>query len=107
MITEADESVAERMCIVTRKVADEAELIRFVKAPDGSVAVDLDRKLPGRGVWVGLNRGRVAEAVKRKAFSRGFGEAVQASADLPEMVGEQLRERHSLISRLQKRLARR
>jgi uncharacterized protein len=91
MIAETGERVAERMCIVTRKVADEAELIRFVKAPDGSVAVDLNRKLPGRGVWIGLNRARVREAVKRKAFARGFGEAVEAAADLPDMVGEQLR----------------
>jgi predicted RNA-binding protein YlxR (DUF448 family) len=89
--TETSERVAERMCIVTRKVADEAELIRFVRGPDGSVAVDLNRKLPGRGVWVGLSRSRVREAVKRKAFSRGFGEPVEASADLAEMVGAQLR----------------
>ena len=91
MITEAGDRVAERMCIVTRKVTDEAELIRFVKGPDGIVAADLNRKLPGRGVWVGLNRSRVANAVKRKAFARGFGEAVQASSDLPELVGAQLR----------------
>jgi hypothetical protein len=47
--------------------------------------------LPGRGVWVGLNRGRVAEAVRRKAFSRGFGEAAEASSDLPDQVALQLR----------------
>ena len=62
--TEAEEIVAERMCIVTREVMDEAQLIRFVRGPDGSVVPDLNRKLPGRGVWVGLKRTRVAEAVK-------------------------------------------
>ena len=91
MIAETSERVAERMCVVTRKVADEAELIRFVRAPDGSVAVDLNRKLPGRGVWIGLNKARVREAVKRKAFSRGFGEVAEASPELPEMVAAQLR----------------
>ena len=91
MVAESSERVAERMCIVTRKVADEAELIRFVRAPDGTVAVDLNRKLPGRGVWVGLSRSRVQEAVKRKAFARGFGEAVEAPAELADLVGAQLR----------------
>ena len=69
---EAEEDVAERMCIVTREVMDEAQLIRFVRGPEGEVVPDLARKLPGRGVWVALSRARVAEAVKRKAFRRGL-----------------------------------
>ena len=72
---EAEEGLAERMCIVTREVKDEAELIRFVRAPDGMVVPDTERKLPGRGVWVSASRGLVAEAVRRKAFARGLGES--------------------------------
>ncbi len=87
---EADEIVADRMCIVTREVMDEAGLIRFVRGPEGTVVPDLNRKLPGRGVWVALNRARVAEAVKRRAFNRGLGE-VQAGTDLPDQVGGLLR----------------
>jgi predicted RNA-binding protein YlxR (DUF448 family) len=30
-----DQPLADRMCIVTREVKDEAELIRFVRSPDG------------------------------------------------------------------------
>ena len=52
------------MCIVTRVVKDEAELIRFVRSPDGTAVPDLARKLPGRGVWVSLDRAVLAEAVK-------------------------------------------
>jgi predicted RNA-binding protein YlxR (DUF448 family) len=78
------------MCIVTREVMDEAELIRFVRGPDGAVVPDLNRKLPGRGVWVGLSRARVAEAVKRRAFGRGLGE-VTAGTDLADQVGGLLR----------------
>lgn len=89
--TEAEEIVAERMCIVTREVMDEAQLIRFVRGPDGSVVPDLNRKLPGRGVWVGLKRTRVAEAVKRRAFSRGLGEGSVARQDLPDQIGGLLR----------------
>jgi predicted RNA-binding protein YlxR (DUF448 family)/ribosomal protein L7Ae-like RNA K-turn-binding protein len=87
---EADEIVAERMCIVTREVLDEAQLIRFVRGPEGAVVPDINRKLPGRGVWVGLNRAKVAEAVKRRAFNRGLGE-VTAGTDLPDLVGGLLR----------------
>lgn len=89
--TEAEEIVAERMCIVTREVMDEAQLIRFVRGPDGSVVPDLNRKLPGRGVWVSLKRARVAEAVKRRAFARGLGEGSVAGEDLPDQIGGLLR----------------
>src|SRR5205823_2688663 len=81
---------AERMCIVTREVKDEGELIRFVRGPDGAVVPDIDRKLPGRGVWVGLSRERVAEAVRRKAFGRGLGET-KIDPHLPGLVGDLLR----------------
>ena len=87
---EADEIVADRMCIVTREVRGEAELIRFVRGPDGAVVPDLNRKLPGRGVWVSLNKAKVAEAVKRRAFARGLGDA-EAGIDLPGQVGGLLR----------------
>ncbi|HTN98675.1 MAG TPA: DUF448 domain-containing protein, partial [Nordella sp.] len=75
------------MCIVTREVMDEAQLIRFVRGPDGAVVPDLNRRLPGRGVWVALSRARVAEAVKRRAFSRGLGEGCAAAEDLPNQIG--------------------
>ena len=59
------------MCIVTREVKDEAELIRFVRSPDGVAVPDLARKLPGRGVWVSLDRKMLAEAVAQEAvFAR-------------------------------------
>jgi predicted RNA-binding protein YlxR (DUF448 family) len=87
---EADEIVADRTCIVTRKVSNEWELIRFVRGPDGTVVPDLNRKLPGRGVWVSLSRSRVSEAVKRQSFARGLGE-VTAGTDLPDQVGALLR----------------
>ena len=88
---EVDADLAERMCIVTREVMDEAELIRFVRAPSGAAVPDLARKLPGRGVWVALNRARVAEAVKKHLFSKGFSAETTAAADLPETIGQLLR----------------
>ena len=88
---EAEELLTERMCVVTRQVLDEAQLIRFVRGPEGAVVPDINRKLPGRGVWVSLSKSRVAEAVKRKAFTRGLGEGSEAGVDLPDQVGGLLR----------------
>jgi uncharacterized protein len=88
---EADTELAERMCIVSREVMDEAALIRFVRAPSGEAVPDLARKLPGRGVWVALNRTTVAEAAKKNLFSKGFSTDTRAAADLPETIGQLLR----------------
>lgn len=80
------------MCIVSREVRDEADLIRFVRGPDGAAVPDLLRKLPGRGVWVSLSRARVAEAAKKKLFSRGFTAETTVPGDLPGLVARLLRQ---------------
>src|SRR5690606_33859252 len=49
----------DRQDLVSRQVLDESRLIRFVPAPDGSVAPDLARKLPGRGLWVAADRASI------------------------------------------------
>ena len=100
---EADTALADRMCILTREVKDEAELIRFVRAPDGEVVPDLARKLPGRGVWVSLNRQTLADVLRKKLFSRGFAAETSVPADLPERVSKQLRQQAlSLLSMAKK-----
>ncbi len=82
----------ERMCIVSRVVKPEEELVRFALSPEGKVVPDLARKLPGRGVWVSLDEKAIAEAQKRKLFAKGFGAAAEAETDLPELVGKLLRQ---------------
>jgi uncharacterized protein len=88
---ELDEQVTERMCVVTREVHDEDALIRFVRGPDGNAVPDLQRKLPGRGVWVTLSRRRVQEAIQKNLFSRGFGAETKASPELADVIGDLLR----------------
>ena len=78
----------ERMCIVSRVVKPEDELIRFALAPDSQVVPDLKRKLPGRGVWVSLDRKMLNDAIKRNMFSRGFGAEAKAGPELADLVGE-------------------
>ena len=79
-----DRSATMRMCAVSREVRPVDELIRFVLAPDGAVVPDLKRKLPGRGLWVTASRTRVAEAVRRNQFSRGFKRDVRPAPTLAE-----------------------
>lgn len=78
--------VNNRTCIVTREATDPKDLIRFVRAPDGSVVPDLKRQLPGRGCWIKAERQLVDRAVKRKLFSRAFKSETKAAEDLGALV---------------------
>ena len=75
-----------RTCIVTRAGRPPEEMIRFVLAPDGSVTPDIKHRLPGRGVWVTASAEVVAQAVKRRAFDRGFRGKAVVSDDLPGQI---------------------
>jgi uncharacterized protein len=88
---ELEPELVDRMCIVTRVVKPEEELIRFALAPDGVVVPDLKRKLPGRGVWVSLDRKMLNDAIKRNMFSRGFGAEAKAGPELADLVSVLLR----------------
>ncbi len=76
----------DRTCIVSREQTDPDELIRFVVGPDGVVAPDLKRTLPGRGCWVTGDREHIEKAVARKAFARAFRKDVVVPPDLPDML---------------------
>ncbi len=84
--TEGSESETgpERTCIVTRIKGSPRDMIRFVLGPDLSVVPDIRHKLPGRGVWVIARADKVAEAVKRQAFARGFKVKAKASPTLAD-----------------------
>ncbi|MBJ7446406.1 MAG: RNA-binding protein [Brevundimonas sp.] len=76
----------DRRDLVTHQVMDESRLIRFVAAPDGSVAPDLARKLPGRGLWVAADRASIQAAVKKNLFSRAAKTPLKPAADLADTV---------------------
>ena len=75
-----------RTCVVTREERAPDEMIRFVLAPDGVVTPDLRRRLPGRGVWTTAKASIVAEAVRRRAFDRGFKAAAKVPAGLVDAI---------------------
>lgn len=75
-----------RLCALSRVHKRPDELIRFVLGPDGVIAPDLARRLPGRGVWVDATRESVAAAVYRQVFARSLKEAVLLPDDLPALI---------------------
>lgn len=75
-----------RLCAVSRAHKPPDELIRFVLGPDGIVAPDLARRLPGRGVWVDATRKSIAAAVHRQVFARSLKQAVSLPDDLPALI---------------------
>jgi len=76
----------ERLCVVARIAKPVDDLLRFVAGPDGTLAPDIKRKLPGRGVWVTASRRVLETAVRRGAFARSLKESIRIPADLPDLV---------------------
>lgn len=83
-----------RQCVVSRERLPKAELLRLVVGPDGSVAVDLLDRAPGRGVYVRAARDAVLKALG-KGIGRTFKGRVRPMA--PEAV-------HSLVEETCERL---
>jgi predicted RNA-binding protein YlxR (DUF448 family) len=75
---------AERLCAATRTVRPVDDMIRFVVGPAGDAVPDIKRKLPGRGIWITASRAALGEAIRHKAFARGFKREVRVPADLVE-----------------------
>jgi uncharacterized protein len=83
-VGEGLEGATVRTCAVTRAALAPDDLIRFVRAPDGTLTPDLDHRLPGRGVWLTCSREIVEKAIKTKAFGRSLQADVAVPPDLVE-----------------------
>lgn len=81
-----------RTCIVTKTEKSPDEMIRFVLGPDEQVFPDLNRKLPGRGVWVTATRKSLEEAISKKLFARGFKNKIKVEDTLPQLVEDIMRQ---------------
>ena len=81
---------AERLCVATRTVRPVSDLIRFVVGPEGEAVPDVKRRLPGRGIWVTATQQALDEAIRRKAFARGFKREVRLPSDLVARTERQL-----------------
>lgn len=72
----------ERRDTASGEVRPETDLVRLAISPEGRLVPDLAAKLPGRGVWVAADRAAIAKALKKKAFARSAGQAVDPGPDL-------------------------
>lgn len=78
----------ERQCAVTRVTAPAESLLRFVASPGAEIVPDLDRNLPGRGVWLTAERSVIEKAVVSQAFAKSLKAPVRAASDLPLRVDD-------------------
>jgi predicted RNA-binding protein YlxR (DUF448 family) len=75
-----------RLCAVSRTQKHPDDLVRFVLGPEDTIAPDLARRLPGRGVWVDATRSAVTAAARQNVFARSLKKAVAVPEDLPGLV---------------------
>jgi uncharacterized protein len=85
----------ERLCVATRAVRPVADMLRYVAAPDGKVVPDIERKLPGRGVWITATRAALERALRERSIQRAFRGDAEVDAELPGLV-DRLLERSAL-----------
>lgn len=76
----------DRTCIVTRQTGPAEALLRFVAAPDGTIAFDQKRKLPGRGCHVLNDQNALEQAIKKNLFARALKRPVTIPNDLLEQI---------------------
>ncbi|HET7708751.1 MAG TPA: DUF448 domain-containing protein [Sphingomicrobium sp.] len=89
--------VPERTCVLTRRKADKAALIRLALSPGGEVAPDVRARAPGRGAWIAVGRAdldaAVAKGKLKGALQRAFKtNEVTVPGDLGERTEQALRQ---------------
>jgi predicted RNA-binding protein YlxR (DUF448 family) len=65
-----------RTCVACREEAGKGTLVRIVRQPDGSAAVDRTGHAPGRGAYLHSDTACVEMARKRKALERSLKASV-------------------------------
>jgi uncharacterized protein len=92
-----------RLCAFSRTQKPIDDLVRFVLGPEDTIAPDLARRLPGRGVWVEATRRAVTAAARQNVFARSLRKPVSIPDDLPGLVEKlmvkRLREAFSIANK--------
>ena len=71
-----DKRIPMRTCIGCNEIKPKKELLRIVRPKDSPVTVDPACRTDGRGAYMCADLSCFEKAVKRRAFSRTFREAV-------------------------------
>ena len=70
-----------RKCVVTGEKYNQEELLKFILNPKGVVVLDINRKLPGRGMWVFPTRNNLEKVASGNYFSRSAHGNVEITSD--------------------------
>lgn len=73
-----------RQCLGCREMKPKRELIRVVRAPEGTISLDFRGKANGRGAYVCQNPDCLKKAVRAKALERAL------ETPIPEEIFAQL-----------------
>lgn len=68
--------IPQRMCVGCQEMKNKKELIRVVRAPDGTVSLDPSGKKAGRGAYVCSTEQCFTKAYKEKRLERALKHAV-------------------------------
>lgn len=79
-----DRKIPERHCVGCGNPFPKKELVRVVRTPDGSIALDLNGKMSGRGAYVCRSTECLTKARKAKRLERSL------ACSIPEEVYEAL-----------------
>ncbi len=68
----AVKKIPMRMCLGCGEMKPKKELIRAVKAPDGTISLDLTGKKSGRGAYICRSTECLSKARKARRFEKAF-----------------------------------
>lgn len=79
----------QRKCVVSGESFDKETLLRFVRAPDGTLTFDVNGKLPGRGAYVTCDAQAVETALKKNLFAKSFKDKTKTPPDMAAQIVQQ------------------
>ncbi len=79
-----------RTCIATGEEMPKSEMIRFVVSPDHLLVVDVEEKLPSRGIWISSNAQALTLAINKKLFAKAARMQVIVPPELEKTVEARL-----------------
>ena len=86
----ANKKSPQRKCVVSGESHDKSELLRFVRAPDGTLTFDLNNKLPGRGAYVTPDAAALQIAFSKNLFAKSFKDKTKTPPDMAAQITAQL-----------------
>ncbi len=78
-----------RQCLGCREMKPKGELIRVVRAPDGTISLDFRGKKPGRGAYLCPDPACLAKVKKSRALERAF--SAQVDAEVYDALDQQMK----------------